>query len=83
MTTVAQLIEYLQTLPQDAEVDVLHEEVEYLTTYTEFNSLQIPNEHGCSDNLEVYDFRDNFRDNQFVKKGDPRFGKVYVMFGGK
>ena len=79
MTTVAQLIEYLQTLPQDAEVDVLHEEESNWTTYTEFDSLQIPNEHGCSDNLEVYDFRDN----QFVKEGDPRFGKVYVMFGGK
>jgi hypothetical protein len=47
-------------------------------TYTKFEPLQIP-EYGCSDNLEVYDFRDN----QFVKEGDPRFGRVYVDFGGR
>jgi|LakMenEpi03Aug12_release.lakeMendotaPanAssembly.Ray.scaffolds.fasta_scaffold670427_2 hypothetical protein len=79
MTTVAQLIEYLQTLPQDAEVDVLKEVSANWSTWTEFTSLEIPDKYGCSDNLEVYDYRDN----QFVKEGDPRFGKVYVSFGEK
>ena len=78
MTTVAQLIEFLQTLPQDAEVDVMAERRGQWWTYTEFEELQIPDEHGNSDNLEVYDFRDN----QFVKEGDPRFGRVFVSFGG-
>jgi hypothetical protein len=79
MTTVAQLIEYLQTLPQDAEVDVLKEVSANWSTWTEFTPLQIPDAYGCSDNLEVYDYRDN----QFVTQGDARFGKVYVSFGGK
>jgi hypothetical protein len=79
MTTVAQLVEYLQTLPQDAEVDVLKEVSANWSTWTEFTALEIPGEYGYSDNLEVYDFRDN----QFVTQGDPRFGKVYVSFGGK
>ena len=79
MTTVAQLVEYLQTLPQDAEVDVLREVSENWSTWTEFTSLEIPDEYGYSDNLEMYDYRDN----EYVKEGDPRFGKVYVIFGGK
>jgi hypothetical protein len=79
MTTVAQLIEFLQTLPQDAEVDVMAERTGPWTSYTEFEELQIPNEIGNSDNIEVFDFRDN----HFVKEGDPRFGKVYVSFGGR
>jgi Ran GTPase-activating protein (RanGAP) involved in mRNA processing and transport len=79
MTTVAQLVEYLQTLPQDAEVDVLKEVSANWSTWTEFTALEIPGEYGYSDNLEVYDFRDN----QFVKEDDARFGKVYVSFGGK
>lgn len=78
MTTVAQLIEYLQTLPLDAEVEVMSECRGSYETYTKFEPLQIP-EYGCSDNLEVYDFRDN----QLVKEGDPRFGRVYVDFGGR
>lgn len=76
MTTVAQLIKFLQTLPEDAEVDVMKEVSADWSTWTTFEPLQIP-EYGCSDNLAVYDFRDN----QFVKEGDPRFGKVYVDFG--
>lgn len=79
MTTVAQLVEYLQTLPQDAEVDVLREVSVNWSTWTEFTSLEIPDEYGYSDNLEMYDYRDN----EYVKEGDPRFGKVYVIFGGK
>ena len=79
MTTVAQLIEFLQTVPQDAEVEVICECRDSWETYTKFEPLQIPDEHGYSDNLEVHDFRDN----QFVKEGDPRFGRVYVDFGGR
>lgn len=79
MTTVAQLIEFLQTFPQDAEIDVMAERQGTYSCYTEFEPLQIPDEWGYSDNLEVFDFRDN----QFVKEGDPRFGKVYVSFGGR
>jgi hypothetical protein len=79
MTTVAQLIKYLQTLPLDAEVEVMSECCGNWETYTKFEPLQIPDAYGCSDNLEVHDFRDN----PFVKEGDPRFGKVYVDFGGR
>lgn len=78
MTTVAQLIEFLQTLPQDAAVDVMAEREGQGATYVEYEELQIPDEWGCSDNLDVYDFRDN----HFVKEGDPRFGRVLVCFGG-
>lgn len=79
MTTVAQLIEFLQTLPEDAEVDVMKEVSADWSTWTTFEPLQIPDAYGCSDNLEVYDFRDN----HLVKEGDPRFGRVFVSFGGK
>ena len=78
MTTVAQLIEFLQTLPEDAEIEVMSECRDSWETYTKFEELQIPDEHGNSDNLEVYDFRDN----QFVTESDPRFGRVLVCFGG-
>ena len=79
MTTVAQLIEYLQTLPQDAEVDVMKEVSADWSTWTTYAPLEIPDAYGCSDNLEVFDFRDN----QFVKEDDLHFGKVHVRFGGK
>ena len=79
MTTVAQLMEFLQTLPEAAEVDVMKEVSADWSTWTTFEELQIPDEHGYSDNLEVYDFRDN----QFVTESDPRFGRVFVSFGGK
>ncbi len=79
MTTVAQLIEFLQTLPEDAEVDVMKEVSANWSTWTTFEPLQVPDAYGYSDNLEVYDFRDNY----LVKEGDPRFGRVFVSFGGK
>jgi hypothetical protein len=80
MTTVAKLIEYLQTLPQDAEVDVLKEVSANWSTWTEFTPLEIPDAYGCSDNLEVYGYRDTW----LVKEeDDAHFGKVYVRFGGK
>ena len=74
MTTVAQLIEFLQTLPQDAAVDVMAEKENEVV----YEELEIPDEFGNSSNLNVYDFHDN----HFVKEGDPRFGKVFVSFGG-
>ena len=50
--TVAQLIEKLKTLPQDAEVEVLKEVISGFSTYTEHAPLDI--EYGC----EVFDYTD-------------------------
>ena len=79
MATVKDLILFLQTLPEDSSVEILCEREGYWSTYTEYEPLELPDNYGHSRNVDVYDFRDN----QFVKPGDPRYGKVYLNFGGK
>jgi hypothetical protein len=74
MTTVAQLIEFLQTLPQDAEIDVMAEKENEVV----YEELEIPDEFGNSSNLNVFDFSNNF----FIRDGHELFGKVIVSFGG-
>ena len=64
MTTVKQLIEHLQTLPQEAEVYARNE-------CGDRRELDLDNH-----NIDVSDFREG--KNQFVKEGHHLFGKVIV-----
>jgi hypothetical protein len=73
MTTVAQLIAHLQTLPQGAEVRCLKEEGRAWDTYAEWKDLDIENDVSVCD----------LRNNQFVKPEDENFGKVFVEIGDK
>jgi hypothetical protein len=66
MTTVQQLIDLLQTLPQDAIVEVRGE------------CGDIQNLDLAVTPLYVKDFRNN----QFVKEDDADFGKVFVLIEG-
>lgn len=54
MTTVAELIAYLQTLPPETTVDVLEEESSGYSTFVSWTDLTLPTEHsyGSSDTLE-------------------------------
>jgi len=57
MTTVAQLIEYLQTLPPETVVTVAENvDCGYSGSYVTFNDLQLPTEFcpTCSDNLDFF-----------------------------
>ena len=67
MTTVAQLITHLQTLPQEAEVQCLSVEC----TYIAWKELNI------NDDIDVIDLRGN----EFVKPEDIRYNKVFVKIG--
>ena len=71
--TVADLIAYLQTLPQDAEVSILAEESRGHETYTRFANA-VDFEYDC----ELLDFRelgDHIPDRYECK------GKAYVYIG--
>lgn len=69
--TVADLIEYLQTLPQDAEVSILAEESSGYGAYTRFAN-DVDFEYDC----ELLDFRgDHIPDHYEVK------GKTFVHIG--
>jgi hypothetical protein len=67
MTTVAQLITHLQTLPQEANVRCLSEEY----TYIAWKELNI------NDDIDVIDLRGN----EFVKPEDINYNKVFVKIG--
>jgi hypothetical protein len=67
MTTVAQLIAHLQTLPQEAEVKCLSVEC----TYIAWKELNI------NDDIDVIDLRGN----EFVKPEDINYNKVFVKIG--
>ena len=69
--TVAQLIEYLQTLPQDAEVSILAEESCGFETYTRFAS-DVDFEYDC----ELLDFRGDHIPDPYGCKG-----KAFVRIG--
>lgn len=77
MTTVSELIEFLKTVPQDAEVGVIVQDRDKWSASTRCENLQIPNEFGNSINMNVIDFRDE------VYKHDLNFGKIFVDFGGE
>ena len=55
MTTVAQLVTYLNTLPQDATVDVLVEKSASWSTYTTWEDLHF------EDNIEYFDYGNTLR----------------------
>ena len=62
--TVADLIEYLQTLPQDAEVSIMAEESRGHETYTRFAD-DVDFEYDC----ELFDFRDDHIPDHYECKG--------------
>ena len=69
--TVADLIAYLQTLPQDAEVSILAEESSGYETWTNFVDA-VDFERDC----ELLDFRGDHIPDQHECKG-----KAYVYIG--
>jgi uncharacterized lipoprotein len=73
MTTVAQLIAHLQTLPQEAEVKCLSEEQCFYDIYTEWKSLNI------IDDINVIDLRGSIR----IKPEDKNYNKVFVEIGSE
>jgi ABC-type molybdate transport system permease subunit len=54
MTTVTELIAYLQTLPPETTVDVLEEISAGYSTFVSWADLTLPTEHSydCSDTLD-------------------------------
>lgn len=60
MTTVAEFITYLQTLPPETVVRVAENISDGYASYVTFNDLKLPTEFSptCSDNLEFYDCAD-------------------------
>lgn len=56
MTTVAEFIAYLQTLPPETVVRVAENVEDGYASYVTFNDLKLPTEFSptCSDNLEFY-----------------------------
>jgi len=82
-TTVEELIAYLKTLPQKAEVSCAVHVDGYDGGWTSSEELELPirREDGtfeqCSDNIDFT----SLVGNQFVKETDPRFGKSYLFIG--
>jgi len=69
--TVADLIAYLQTLPQDAEVSIMTEERGWYETYTRFAN-DVDFEYDC----ELLDFRGDHIPDYYLGKG-----KAFVFIG--
>lgn len=69
--TVADLIEYLQTLPQDAEVSIMTEERRGFGTYTRFAN-DVDFEYDC----KLFDFRDDHTPDHYECEG-----KAFVRIG--
>lgn len=64
MTTVAELITYLQTLPPETVVDVLSEDSSGYSSYCTWVDLELPTENSFSyvqgnDSMEFYSGTDN------------------------
>ena len=76
MTTVRQFVEFLRTLPQDAEVEVLRSSPNGGWEGGDYASFS---DFDRSRDVEVVDFTDN----QFVKTDSPLHGKVFVRIGEK
>lgn len=79
MTTVAELIKYLETLPPDTIVETLKEcdSRYYYSTHVKVVDLELPDENGWSDNIEFIDFTNN----QFVEFDDMYCTKTYLRIG--
>lgn len=74
---VFELIEWLKTQPQDAEVEVLQHlpGSEYYMQGGECNNSSFNGE-------EFVDFEySDLRSNPYIKEGDERFGKHYLLLG--
>lgn len=71
MTTVAQLITYLQTLPQEGIVEVLQEETKGWDTITSMKDLDI-------DAISILDFTSK---EHYEEKYPHLYGKVFVQLG--
>ena len=82
-TTVEELIAYLKTLPQNAEVSVCVHVDGYDGGWTSTEDLELPKlrENGtfedCSDNLDFT----SLIGNPHIKEGEPRFGKTFLELG--
>jgi hypothetical protein len=71
MTTVAQMIEWMKTLPQDAEVECGVEVTKGYESYMEMRSVDI-------ESCDVFDYKDE------AYKGYPHiFGKTIVNICGE
>lgn len=73
-TTVKELKTYLETLPEETEVEVLVEKSGHYQTYTQFEPLEIG---PYSDTLEFVDLTGN----PYVKPEATYFGKKFLKFG--
>jgi hypothetical protein len=58
MTTVAEFIEYLKTLPPETTIKVMEECHSNYSVYTSWTDLELPDQYGSSDNAEFFDFKD-------------------------
>lgn len=74
MTTVSELIEYMQKLPPDTEVEVIEGYDCGYATCTRIVNLDLDE---LSGNVEFTDFRDN----PFVSESDPYYKKTYLLLG--
>lgn len=74
MTTISQLIAYLETLPQGAVVEILQSKgAQWGGEVVSCIPLDLAN----PDHITVTDFRGN----QFVKADSPHYNKIYVEIG--
>lgn len=72
MTTVKELLTYLQTLPPETEVSVRVEKTGVWECWTEMEDLNLDEYTG---NVELLDFRkDSHKNSQY-------YGKCYLHFG--
>lgn len=55
MTTVKQLIEWLKTQDENKPIEVIREYYQGWSYSTEFVDLVLPDEHGYSPNVDVFD----------------------------
>lgn len=76
MTTVRELIEYLQTLPESAEVQVVEG---YDCGYSYCTKEVDINLHPYDGNVDFIDLTGN----QFVDQDDERFNNAYLILGLK
>lgn len=68
--TVAEIIEWMKTLPQDAEVECGVEEIRNYQTYIEYRPVKI-------EYCNVFDYKD-----EQYKNCPDVFGKIIVQFCG-
>lgn len=75
MTTAADLIAYLQTLPPETIIEVLEEHTCGYESYVEFADLNL-------ESSEYHDFID-FRNATWVPTNNPNYGKCFLQLGCK